>query len=71
MDNGINYLIVPNIVGGELALPHLNFVGASRQAHGTTPSFVLSGNNGTKTVYFKTMNIFGESLVVSDTIFLH
>jgi hypothetical protein len=48
-----------------------NFPGASWQPYSTAPTFYLSpGIIGTKTVYFKTMNIFGESSVVSDTIFL-
>jgi hypothetical protein len=48
-----------------------NFVGAEWQAYGTSPSFVLSSDSQTKTVYFKLKNGFGESSVVSDTIFLY
>jgi hypothetical protein len=47
------------------------FAGASWQTYSTAPKFTLSGGSGTKTVYFKTQNIFGESSVVSDTIFLY
>jgi len=39
--------------------------------YSTAPKFGLSDGAGTKTVYFKTMNPFGESSVVSDTIFLY
>jgi hypothetical protein len=47
------------------------FVGATWQTYSTAPKITLSAESGTKTVYFKTMNIFGESYVVSDTIFLY
>jgi hypothetical protein len=47
------------------------FVGAVWQTYTTAPKITLSAGSGTKTVYFKTMNIFGESYVVSDTIFLY
>jgi hypothetical protein len=59
------------VMSGELALPDPNFVGASWQAYSTAPSFVLSAESGTKTVYFRLKNGFGESSVVSDTIFLY
>jgi hypothetical protein len=48
-----------------------NFVGAGWQPYTTAPKFTLSAGSDTKTVYFKAMNIFGESSVVSDTIFLY
>jgi hypothetical protein len=38
------------------------FVGATWQTYSTAPKITLSAESGTKTVYFKTMNIFGESL---------
>jgi hypothetical protein len=44
---------------------------ASWQLYFTAPKLTLSAGSGTKTVYFKMMNIFGESSVVSDTIFLY
>jgi hypothetical protein len=47
------------------------FAGAVWQTYSTVPKLTLSAGSGTKTVYFKTMNIFGESYVVSDTIFLY
>jgi pSer/pThr/pTyr-binding forkhead associated (FHA) protein len=47
------------------------FVGATWQTYSMAPKITLSAESGTKTVYFKTMNIFGESYVVSDTIFLY
>jgi hypothetical protein len=47
------------------------FVGAVWQPYSTVPKFTLSAGSGTKTVYLKTMSIFGESYVVSDTIFLY
>jgi hypothetical protein len=46
-----------------------SFAGAIWQTYFTAPSFPLSSGAGTKTIYFKTRNIFGESSVVSDTIF--
>jgi hypothetical protein len=46
-----------------------SFAGAIWQTYLTAPSFPLSSGAGTKTIYFKTRNIFGESYVVSDTIF--
>jgi hypothetical protein len=48
-----------------------DFSGASWQPYTTAPKFTLSAGSGTKTVYFKAQNIFGESSVVSDTIFLY
>jgi Zn-dependent metalloprotease/uncharacterized protein Usg len=47
------------------------FLGAAWQTYSTAPKITLSAGSGTKTVYFKTMNIFGESYLVSDTIFLY
>jgi hypothetical protein len=44
------------------------FVGAVWQTYSTAPKFTLSLGSATKTIYFKTRNIFGESFVVSDTI---
>jgi hypothetical protein len=44
------------------------FDGASWQTYSTAPKFTLSAGSATKTLYFKTRNIFGESYVVSDTI---
>jgi hypothetical protein len=48
-----------------------DFSGASWQPYTTAPKFTLSAGSGTKTVYLKVQNIFGESSVVSDTIFLY
>ena len=45
--------------------------GADWLPYSTAPSFVLSPDSDTKTVYFKLKNGFGESSVVSDTIFLY
>jgi hypothetical protein len=45
-----------------------DFAGASWQPYSTVPKFTLSAGSGTKTVYFKTQNIFGNSAVKSDTI---
>jgi hypothetical protein len=47
------------------------FAGAVWETYSTVPKYTLSAGSETKTVYFKTMNIFGESFVVSDTIFLY
>jgi hypothetical protein len=44
--------------------------GADWLPYSTAPSFVLSAESGPKTVYFKLKNGFGQSSVVSDTIFL-
>jgi hypothetical protein len=54
-----------------MASENPNFAGASWLPYSTVPKFTLSAGGGTKTVYFKTQNIFGESSVVSDTIFLY
>jgi hypothetical protein len=48
-----------------------DFSGATWQPYTTAPKFTLSAGSGTKTVYFKAQNIFGESSIVSDTIFLY
>jgi hypothetical protein len=45
-----------------------DFAGASWQTYSTAPKFTLSAGTGTKMVYFKAQNIFGESPVRSDTI---
>ncbi len=45
-----------------------DFTGASWQTYGTAPSFAVSSSIGTKTIYFKLKNGFGESSIVSDTI---
>jgi hypothetical protein len=47
------------------------FGAASWQPYTTAPKYTLSAGSGTKTVYLKTQNIFGESSIVSDTIFLY
>jgi hypothetical protein len=47
-----------------------SFAGASWQAYSSAPKFTLSAGAGTKTVYFKTKNMDGESSVVTDTIAL-
>jgi uncharacterized protein Usg len=44
------------------------FVLALWQPYSTAPKYPLGSNNGTKTVYFKVKNIFGESGVMNDTI---
>jgi uncharacterized protein Usg len=41
------------------------------QTYSTAPKFTLSAGAGTKTVYFKTRNIFGESTVESYSILLN
>jgi hypothetical protein len=51
-----------------MASEDAGFDGASWQTYGTAPSFILSSDIGTKTIYFKLKNGFGESSVVSDTI---
>jgi hypothetical protein len=51
-----------------MASENAGFVGATWQTYGTAPDFVLSSEIGTKTIYFKLKNGFGESSVVSDTI---
>jgi hypothetical protein len=53
-----------------MASENAGFVGAAWQTYSTAPSFTLSLSSGTKTVYFKVQNSFGESAVVSDTIVL-
>jgi hypothetical protein len=45
-----------------------NFTGVAWQPYSTVPQSTLSAGSGTKTVYFKTENILGESSVMSDTI---
>lgn len=45
-----------------------SFTGAAWKAYSATPSFTLSAAVGTKTVYFKTKNGYGESSVLNDTI---
>jgi hypothetical protein len=54
-----------------MASENANFGGASWLPYTAAPKFILSAESGTKTVYFKAQNIFGESYVVSDTIFLY
>ncbi len=44
------------------------FAGADWQIYSTAPKFTLSDGAGSKIIYFKTKNIFGESPVKSDTI---
>ena len=46
------------------------FTDATWQTYATSPEFSLSTGVGTRTVYFKVKNGFGESAVVSDTIIL-
>ena len=48
-----------------------SFSGASWQTYSSAPSFVLSGGNGTKTVYFKVQNSAGLSSIISDSITLN
>ncbi len=45
-----------------------SFSGASWQPYAAAPAFVLPAGNGTKTVYFKTRNAYGESSVAQDAI---
>jgi hypothetical protein len=45
-----------------------SFADVGWQPYSTASQFTLSADSGTKTVYFKTENIFGESQVMSDTI---
>jgi formylglycine-generating enzyme required for sulfatase activity len=47
-----------------------SFTGEVWHTSNTPPSFTLSFGVGTRTVYFKVQNPKGESLVVTDTIFL-
>jgi hypothetical protein len=47
-----------------------SFAGGSWRFYSENPKFTLSAGAGTKTVYFKVKNRFGESPVVSDTITL-
>jgi fibronectin type 3 domain-containing protein len=51
-----------------MASESADFSGAAWQAYSTTTSFVLSGGNGDKTVYFKAKNDVGDSAVASSTI---
>jgi Zn-dependent metalloprotease len=51
-----------------LASEDPDFSDATWQPYSTAPSFFLSGGKGEKTVYFKVMNGFHESLVLNDTI---
>ena len=53
-----------------LASESPDFSGASWAAYGAAPSFTLSAALGTKTVYLKTRNAFGQSAPVSDEIVL-
>ena len=46
-----------------------SFVGASWQTYSRAPKFTLSAGTGTKTVYIKVKNGFGDSPAVSDTIY--
>lgn len=53
-----------------MASENVSFSDASWQSYSAAPLFTLSSGNGTKKVYFKTVNSAGESTVVSDTIYL-
>jgi len=48
-----------------------DFSDASWQTYSAAPGFTLSAGGGTKTVYFKVMNIFTESLARYDDIVLY
>jgi hypothetical protein len=60
--------VATNLPTHYMASEDSNFAGTSWQTYGTAPSFVLSSDSGTKTIYFKLKNGFGESSVVNDTI---
>lgn len=53
-----------------MASESLNFTEVLWQPYSTSPSFILSSGDGTKTVYFKAKNSLGESTVIHDTIFV-
>jgi hypothetical protein len=74
--NTVNALVTLNNTAAELPVYYMAsedpiFGGASWQLYSAAPKFTLSAGSGTKTVYFKLSNGFGESSVVSDTIFLY
>jgi hypothetical protein len=48
-----------------------DFNGASWQTYSVTPSFTLSADGGTKTIYFKVKNIFAESLARYDDVLFY
>ena len=53
-----------------VASEYESFAGASWQTYSTAPSYTLSTKDGVKTVYFKVMNVNGESEPVIDDILL-
>jgi YD repeat-containing protein len=67
-----NVVTLENISAGNptyyMASEVKTFAGAAWQTYSTAPSFLLSAGFGIKTVYFKVMNMEGESAVKSDTI---
>lgn len=67
-----NVVTLDNISAGNptyyMASEDKTFAGAAWQTYSTAPSFLLSAGFGIKTVYFKVMNMEGESSVKSDTI---
>jgi hypothetical protein len=72
----VNALVTLNNTGTNSPMYYMasespTFDGAVWQPYSTAPKITLIAESATKTVYFKTMNIFGESYVVSDTIFLY
>jgi hypothetical protein len=74
--NTVNALITLNNTATDLPVHYMAsedpiFGGESWQLYSAAPKFTLSAGSGTKTVYFKLRNGFGESSVVSDTIFLY
>jgi hypothetical protein len=74
--NTTNGLVTLNNAGTNSPMYYMasedpGFGTASWQLYSAAPKFTLSAGSGTKTVYFKMMNNFGESSIVSDTIFLY
>ncbi len=51
-----------------MASESADFAGASWQPYAAAPPFLLSQGNGTKTVYFKVRNAWGEAASTNDTI---
>ncbi len=67
-----NVVTLDNISAGNptyyMASEDKTFAGTAWQTYSTAPSFLLSAGFGIKSVYFKAMNMEGESAVKSDTI---
>lgn len=79
INNGASYTLNPNVnlnntstnsPSDYMASEDMNFAGAGWTPYDSAPPFVLSAGDGTKQVYFRTLNVAGESLSVSDTILL-